>query len=602
MGHTLNQMFTDSVIKFSDSPAIFHKIGGKYRAINYRELGEKVRTLASGLVALGVQKGDRVALISENRPEWAIADISFMQIGAINVAIFPNLPVPQVQYIVADSGSKVILVSDKNQLAKALELKKALSGLLIVTMDCDADTTNGVTTFDEVLKRGEAYPLSDSEYEQHWRSVTTNDWASIVYTSGTTGSPRGAILSHHNFASNVESAKEVMNFHPGDVLLSFSPLNHVMGRLIDHYVPLNCGAAITYVESLRQLRQNMTEVKPHFMLLVPRVFEIFQEALLRSIAKESLLKQWFFDLARSVGQRRNECCRERRAVPPILRFQWWLANKIVLNKIREQIGLQRLRFFFSGGAPLPVSTAEFFHTIGLAILEGYGLTETSPLVSANRPEWFKVGTVGKPVKEVEVRIADDGEILVRGPNVFKGYYNNPKETSEAIDAEGWFHTGDIGQLDEDNFLIIKGRKKELLVLANGKKVAPQPIENRIKESPYIAQIVLLGDKENTVSALVVPSFQHIRDWAKESCINFSFDDNSTLVQHPDVNSLIRNEIQRLSGDLADFEKIHVFRLMDREFTIESGEMTPTLKIKRHFVLEKYKCLIEEMYRGQAGKR
>ena len=598
MGYTLNQMFTESVIKFSDNPAIFHKVHGKYMAIKYRQLGEKVRTLASGLVALGVQKGDRIALISENRPEWAIADISLMQIGAINVAIFPTLPTSQVQYIVADSGSKIILISDKNQLAKALELKKALPRLLIVTMDCDADTTNGVMTFDEVLKRGEAYPLNDLEYEQHWRSVKPSDWASIVYTSGTTGSPRGAILSHHNFASNVEAAREVMNFHPGDVLLSFAPLNHVMGRLIDHYVPLNCGAAIAYVESLRQLRQNMIEVKPHFMLLVPRVFEIFQEGLLRNIAKQSSLKQKFLHWALSIGQRRSsKCFRERRDISLIFKFQWWLANKIALNKIRGQMGLQRLRFFFSGGAPLSIATAQFFHTMGLVILEGYGLTETSPLVSANRPEWFKFGTVGQPVKGVEVKIADDGEILVRGPNVLQGYYNKPKETSEAIDADGWFHTGDIGKFDEDNFLTITGRKKELLVLANGKKVAPQPIENRMKESAYITQIILLGDKENTISALIVPSFERIKDWAKECCIDFSYEDNSELVHHPEVNSLIRREIQRLSGDLADFEKIHLFTLIDQEFTIERGEMTPTLKIKRHVLVEKYKDVIEAMYRG-----
>lgn len=597
MQYTLNQMFIESVKKFSNSPAIFNKVHGEYRTIKYRELGEKVRMLTSGLVALGVQKGDRIALISENRLEWTIADISFMQIGAINVAIFPTLPVPQVQYIVADSGSKIIFVSNKNQLAKALELKKALSRLLIVTMDCNADNKNGVITFDEVVKRGEAYPLNDAEYEHHWGSVRPNDWASIVYTSGTTGSPKGVILSHHNFASIVKAAQEFIKLHPGDVLLSFAPLNHVMGRLIDHYFPLNCGVAIAYVESLRRLRHNMTEVKPHFMLLVPRVFEIFQERLLRNIAKESYLKQKLFHWALSIGKRRSKFFRMRRDIPLIYNFWWWLANKIVLNNIREQMGLQRLRLFVSGGAPLSIGTAEFFHSIGLIILEGYGLTETSTLVSANRPQWFKFGTGGQPVKDVEVKIADDGEILVRGPNVLQGYYNKPKETSEVIDTEGWFHTGDIGEFDEDNFLKITDRKKDLIVLANGKKVAPQPIENRMKESPYIAQIILLGDKENTVSALIVPSFEHIKDWAKKCSISISFDDNSKLAQHPEVNSLIRNEIQRLSGDLADFEKIRLFTLTVQDFTVESGELTPTLKVKRHFLIEKYKDVIEAMYRG-----
>jgi long-chain acyl-CoA synthetase len=591
---TLNWMFQMSVEKFGDSPALSSKVAGEYRAITYREMASKVRALASGLVASGIEKGDRIALISENRPEWAIADIGIMHIGAINVAIFPTLPAPQVKYIIGDSGSKIIIVSDKKQLRKALEVKESLPDLHIVTMDCPADAANDVTTFDDVMKCGEASPLSDLDYEERWKSVQPDDWASIIYTSGTTGDPKGAILSHYNFASNVEAAQEVLTFHHGDVLLSFVPLNHAMGRLVDHYLPLSCGSMIAYVENLRRLRQNIGE--PHYMLLVPRVLEMFQEGLMGTIGKEPPRKRKFFDWALSVGKRSCEEIQEKQHVSPLLAFQCWLANKLVFSKIRERLGLQRLKLFFSGGAPLSKTTAEFFSAMRLTILEGYGLTETSPLVAVNRLNHVRFGTVGLPVKGIEVMLDEDGEILVRGPNVMQGYFKKPEESAETIDSEGWFHTGDIGEFDGDGFLKITDRKKNLLVLANGKKVAPQPIENRLLESYYISQIILLGDNRSTVTALIVPNFKSLTDWTKERDIRVNSDDTGELTRHPEVHRLIQDEIQRLSQDLASFEKVHRFSLIDHEFTVETGELTPTLKVRRRVVMEKYKDLIEAMYR------
>jgi long-chain acyl-CoA synthetase len=593
---TLNWMFQMSVEKFGDSPALSRKVAGKYSAITYREMATKVRALASGLVASGIEKGDRIALISENRPEWAIADIGIMHIGAINVAIFPTLPAGQVHYIVADSGAKIIIVSDRKQLTKALEVKKTLPKLRIITMDCTADAANDVMTFNDVSRQGEASSFSETDYEQRWQGIQPNDRASIIYTSGTTGDPKGAILSHYNFASNVEAAQEVLTFHHGDVLLSFVPLNHVMGRLVDHYLPLSCGSMIAYVENLRRLRQNIGEVKPHYMLLVPRVLEMFQEGLMGTIGKEPPRKRKFFDWALSVGKRSCEEIQEKQHVSPLLAFQCWLANKLVFSKIRERMGLQRLKLFFSGGAPLSKTTAEFFSAMRLTILEGYGLTETSPLVAVNRLNHVKFGTVGLPVKGVEVMLDEDGEILVRGPNVMQGYHKKSKESAEAIDSGGWFHTGDIGELDGDGFLKITDRKKNLLVLANGKKVAPQPIENRLLESNYISQIILLGDKRSTVTALIVPNFKSLRDWTKERDIPVNSDDTGELTRHPEVRRLIQDEIQRLSHDLASFEKVHRFSLIDHEFTVETGELTPTLKVRRRVVMEKHKDLIEAMYR------
>jgi long-chain acyl-CoA synthetase len=596
MADTLNRVFQDSVKKFAFSPALSSKIAGAYKALTYQEMSARVRAFASGLVALGVKRGDRIALLSENRPEWAIADIGIMHIGAVNVAIFPTLPPGQVRYIVNDSGAKIILVSDKSQLLKALEVKKELPDLRIITMDCPADATKGVATFDEVTRRGEASKFSDTDYNKLWQSARPDDWASIIYTSGTTGDPKGAILSHYNFTSNIEAAQDVLTLQPEDVLLSIIPLNHVMGRMADHYLPISCGATVAYIENLRRLKQNMTEIRPHYMVLVPRFFEMFQEGLLTSIAKEPFPKQKLFHWALSVGKRYFESVQEKESIPGFLAFQRWLADKLVFAKIRERLGLGRLKFFVSGSAPLPESTAEFFYSMGLKILEGYGLTETSPLIAVNRPHLLKLGTVGPPVKGVEVNIAEDGEILVRGPNVMQGYYNRPAETADTIDAERWFHTGDIGGFDEEGFLKITDRKKDLIVLANGKKVAPQPIENRLKESHYISQIVLLGDKKSTVTALVVPAFERVKKSLKEHDTIVSDEDNSEIAHQTDVNRLIRGEIQRLSDEFADYEKVHRFTLIDHEFTVESGEMTPTLKVKRRVVMERYRDLIDTMYR------
>jgi long-chain acyl-CoA synthetase len=323
---------------------------------------------------------------------------------------------------------------------------------------------------------------------------------------------------------------------------------------------------------------------------------MFQEGLMGTIGKEPPRKRKFFDWALSVGKRSCEEIQEKQHVSPLLTFQCWLGNKLVFSKIRERMGLQRLKLFFSGGAPLSKTTAEFFSAMGLTILEGYGLTETSPLVAVNRLNHVKFGTVGLPVKGVEVKLDEDCEILVRGPNVMQGYFKKPEESAETIDSESWFHTGDIGEFDGDGFLKITDRKKNLLVLANGKKVAPQPIENRLLESTFISQIMLLGDNRSTVTALIVPNFKSLTDWIEERDIRVNSDDTGELTRHIEVHRIIQEEIQRLSHDLASFEKVHRFSLIDHEFTVENGELTPTLKVRRRAVMEKYKDLIEAMYR------
>ncbi|NLW34017.1 AMP-dependent synthetase/ligase [Syntrophorhabdus aromaticivorans] len=596
MTETLAQMFQESVEKFPELPALMVKTEGAYTSITYRGMAQKVRGLGRGFIALGIQKKDHVALLSESRPEWAISDMALVHIGAVNVALFPNIPASQVEYSLSDSGSGTLIVSDRTQLKKAMGIRDRLKYLRIIAMEPPPDGTADVLTFDEVLKLGEASPGTDAEFDERWKAVKPEDRASIIYTSGTTGDPKGVILSHSNFVFNVKAGKHVLCFRPGEILLSFVPLNHVMGRFVDHYLPLSSGSTVAYVESLLKLRQNLQEIQPHYMLLVPRVLDMFREGILAGMTKKSRRTQVIFHWALSAGK---ECCRlieSRQAIPLVTSFRWFLADRLVFRKIKNRLGLQRLKFFFSGGAPLSRSTAEFFGAIRLRVMEGYGLSETAPLVTVNPSSLLKFGTVGLPLDGIEVKIADDSEILVRGPNVMQGYHNRPEDTAEVIDSQGWFHTGDIGEFDGEGYLRITDRKKNLIVLSNGKKVAPQPLENRLTESPFIAHATVIGDQRNTITALLFPSFKHLRDLAKEKKLDVDSDNNETLVSHPDIERLMKHEIDRLLPDLADFEKIRRFSIVGEELSVENGTLTPTLKVRRRMVLERYKDAVEAMYR------
>ena len=595
-GKTLPEMFHRTVEKFPEVPALVGSVQGRYHSITYRHMAEKVRSFGRGLLAIGVRSKDHVALLSENRPEWAIADMAFAHIGAVNVALFPNIPTGQVEYIISDAGAKIIVVSNRAQLKKALEIRNRNKHLRIISMETPPDGATDIVTYDGVIGLGESSPETDTEFEKRTHNTRPDDWASIIYTSGTTGDPKGVILSHSNFVSNVEAAREVLHFQSGEVLLSFVPLNHVMGRLVDHYLPLSTGSTIAYAESLLRLRQNLHELRPHYMLLVPRVLEMFHEGILATVAKASPMAQRIFNQALSAGTR---CCRlmeHKQTVPFYLTFLWRLADFLVFGKIRTSLGLERLKFFFSGGASLPLAVAEFYCAFNIRVMEGYGLSETSPLVAVNPVNLLKFGTVGLPIKGVEIKIADDGEILVKGPNVMEGYYNKPADTAEAIDKNGWFHTGDIGQLDEDGYLEITDRKKNLIVLSNGKKVAPQPMENKLSESPFISYAIIIGDKRNTITAMLAPNFKNIRDWTENNKLDLDLHDNMAIASHQEVVRLIKSEIERLLPDLADYEKIRKFSIISEELNVENGALTPTLKVKKRILLERYKDVIEAMYR------
>ncbi len=586
---TLISMFEQSVEEHGSKPALAHKPkGGTYQDISYTEFGESVDAFSKGLSTLGVQKGDRVAIVSENRPEWAISDFGILKTSAVNVPMFSTLTAAQVGYILNDSGAKIICVSTTKQLEKVISIREEVPSLeqIIIYDELEDEAPEGVTEFADVCSQG-------METDVTLDDVTDEDeTATIIYTSGTTGNPKGVMLTHANFISNYNAAISLVDVGDTDVLLSFLPLSHVFERLGGHYVPIFSGAKVAYAESTFTVAQNMQEVSPTVMLSVPRLYETMHDRVLRAVEAGSSLKQKIFHWGVSVGSAVSSEVQQGKNPSAILKLKQSIADKLVFAKLKTATG-GKLRFFISGGAALPQSIAEFFHAAGILILEGYGLTETSPVISLNYPEKWKFGTVGVPVPGIEVQIAEDGEILTRGLHVMKGYYNNESATAEVIDADGWFHTGDIGIIDEDGFIKITDRKKNIIVLSNGKNVAPQPIESQLVQSSFIDQIMLVGNECKNIAALIVPNFDALKSWASENDINNS--GISELLKTRDVQQLIQKEIRERMTDFADFEQVRRFALLEKEFSQEEDEMTPTLKLKRNVIIEKYGDVIEGMY-------
>ena len=586
---TLISMFEQSIQQYGSKPALAHKPkGGTYQDISYAKLGESVDAFSKGLNALGVQKDDRVAILSENRPEWAITDFGSLKAGAVTVPMFSTLTAAQVRYILNDSGAKITCVSTEAQLKKVLSIRDNVPTLehIILYDAIEDETPEGVIRFEHICEDAEAAVSGESA------EVSEDDIATIIYTSGTTGNPKGVMLTHANFMSNLQACKSLIDVGETDVLLSFLPLSHVFERLGGHYVPIFSGAKVAYAESTFTVARNMQEVSPTVMLSVPRLYETMYDRVLSAVQAGSPLKQKIFHWGVSVGSAVSSAIQQGKNPSALLRMKQGIANKLVFAKLKAATG-GRLRFFVSGGAALPQSIAEFFHAAGILILEGYGLTETSPVISMNHPEKWKFGTVGVPVPGVEVQIAEDGEILTRGPHVMKGYFNNETETAAVIDADNWFHTGDIGLIDEDGFVKITDRKKNIIVLSNGKNVAPQPIESALVQSPFISQIMLIGNERKNLAALIVPNFDAFKAWASENGVET--DDLSAMLQTSEIQQLIQRDIRSRLMDFADFEQVRRFALLDKEFSQEDDEMTPTLKLKRNVIIEKYGNVIEQMY-------
>ena len=558
-----------------------HKVKGAYVPISTDEFGTRVRDLSLGLRSLGGRPGEKMVILAENGPDWIIADYANLCMGAVTVPIYPTLVPEQIRYIIDDSDASVVFCSSPALWERLAPVRSSLTKVrdwIVFFPEAPA----GTLPLAAVLEKGRA--MADAQpdlFETGARAVKPGDLASIIYTSGTTGIPKGVMLSHGNFVSNIDTLAAVIKFGHPDVVLSFLPLSHVLERMVTMaFMSKGCG--IGYAESVDTVAANLLELKPHIMVSVPRLFEKLYAKIMDNVLAGSSLKRKIFGWAINVGSRGKRSG-----------FRYALARKLVFSKILEKTG-GRVRFFVSGGAPLSKDIAEFFHALGLVVLEGYGLTETAPVIAVNTFEALRFGTVGKPIPGVTVRIAPDGEILVKGPNVMKGYYKKEAETREAFDAEGWFHTGDIGHLDADGFLTITDRKKDLIVTAGGKNIAPQPIENMLKRSPYITNAVVVGGRRKFISALLVPEMSELEKYAKGAGI--AFGGPKDLLGNPAIRDFLLAEVDRHTPNLAPYEKVKRIALLDREFEIEREELTPTLKVKRSRVEEKYKDLIDSMYK------
>jgi long-chain acyl-CoA synthetase len=577
-------------------PVYQYKEDGAYKSISYSELRRNVDLFAFGLASLGLKRGERVSIISENRPEWVIADQAITLLGAITVPLYPTMTAKQIEYIFNDAGVRFAIVSNQFQLTKAVKAREATPSLekLIIMSLKGAVSEQDTLLFTDILRMGERFEKEDPDHlNASFTLVKPEDILTLIYTSGTTGNPKGVMLTHANLCSNVIAAADAIPLGPGDTLLSFLPLSHSFERMAGYYTAMACGCTVAYAESVETVRENMLEVKPTIVTTVPRLFERIHSRVLKQVENGPAAKKKIFRWAIGVGHAYAARARKGR-VGPALRLQRLVADRLVYSKLKERTG-GRMRFFVSGGAALAREFGEFFEAVGLTIIEGYGLTETSPVISVNRLNDYRFGTVGKPVRGVEVKIAGDGEILTRGPNIMKGYWNNPQATKEMIDSEGWLHTGDIGVLDAEGFLHITDRKKHLFVSSGGKNIAPQPIENLFLGSKYIEQFMLIGDRRMFLTALIVPDFEALKEYADARRINYA--DNAELASHPEINDLIEKDIGRIQKDLANYERVRKFTLLEKQFSIEEGELTPTQKVRRKIIEEKYAHLIEGMYQG-----
>jgi long-chain acyl-CoA synthetase len=575
---------------------LLHKKDGAWRPTSTKEFTERVQALAAALEGLGVKTGDRVALLSENRPEWAITDFACQCYGAILVPIFPTMVSEQAEYLLRDSGSVVAFCSNAVQAQKVLDARSTCPMLKKVVL-FDEAVVKGTEPFDDVLVEGrKAHAADPSAFDRRADARKPDDLATLIYTSGTTGEPKGAMLLQSNFVSNVLATSDLLPLPPTTVALSFLPLSHVLERMLEYFY-YHFGVTIAFAESIDKLKDNLSEINPHIFAAVPRVYEKVYGRVMDNVSKAPAARQKLFFRALDVGKRVLVLRAQKKTPDVFLAIQHFVFDHLVFGKIRTALG-SRFRYSISGGAPLSKELAEFFWAVGVEVYEGYGLTETSPVISVNYPGAWRLGSVGRIIPGVECRIAPDGEILTRGPHVMRGYFNKPDATKEAIDADGWFHTGDIGKIDADGFLAITDRKKELIVNANGKNIAPAPIEGFLKGNPFISLPVIIGDRRRYLSCLIIPNFDKLKDWAGQNGLgSLSFE---SLAEEPRVKDLYQKAIDEWNAGKSHEQQIVKFAILPADLSIEGGELTPTLKVKRRIIDQKYKAIIDSLYAGNAG--
>ena len=591
---TLNDLFCRVAAAANPRAVIWQDEFGQWQPVSSDQIYQRVRALAQALLGWGAKKGDRIALIGENRWEWAVADFATLAIGAVNVPIYPTLTGEHIAELVRDAGCRIAVVSTRQQFEKLNAVRGQTELERILIMD-SAAPQEGAIAFSEVLagadeRGGERDPVFDALV----RAVEPKDVATLIYTSGTTGEPKGVVLTHGQIAANQNICAMDFNFTSTDSCISFLPLSHITARALD-YVMYLYGAQVAYCSKFDKLPLAMREIRPTVLVGVPRVYEKIRQEVERRAAL-SPVKKRILGWAIGLGGSHIDTVYDGRKPDSLA---WKLANKLAYSKVSEAFG-GRVRIFVSGGAPLGIDTAKWFASVGIALWEGYGLTETSPVISLNTPLKHRMGATGMPLANVELKFAEDGELLARGPSVFSGYWQKPEANAECFDAEGWFRTGDIGHLDADGFLFITDRKKELLKTSGGKLVAPQPIENKLKNNPLIAQAALVGDKHKFISALLSPNFVALEDWAKHHGVEAK--SRAELVADSRMVALYGEIVRTVNGSLANFETVKRFRVVGDEWTQESGELTPSMKLKRRVITAQYAAVIGALYADEATSR
>jgi long-chain acyl-CoA synthetase len=598
---TIPQLFDCSVENYPTTRFLGRKLDGQYTYQTYEKVAGEVLKFASALLQQGIEAHDRVAQISNNRPEWVITDLGTMAVGAVHAPLYATVSHDAFTYILNDSAARILVAENEGHLDMIKACQKNLKSLEGVVALCPFDAANykklKVWSWEDFLKLGEEALDSQRETIQARKNaIEATDVCSLIYTSGTTGEPKGAMLMHGNFLSNSICVRPNIPMSPGEIELSFLPLSHVFERTL-YYLVVTIGGTIAYAESFETVRDNIVEIRPHLVASVPRLYEKIHAAVVSKATNATTMPRmrkrlftWAFDIGKQYCE-----AKWKGSIPPVLAAKNKLAHKLVFSKIHAATG-GRIKIFASGGAPLRADVCEFFLSAGLDLIEGYGLTETSPVITMNPPERPKVGTVGTTIQHVEVKIADDNEILTRGPHVMLGYFNKLEATKQAINDEGWFHTGDIGEFDSDGYLKITDRKKEIIVLSNGKNVAPSPIEQAIKESRYIEQCVLLGDARNFISALVVPAYEAMSSWCKENGVK---DDPIEMADNTKVVEFLTDVVKKACEPFSPYEQVKKIAVLPRELSQDDGELTPTLKIKRRVVNDNFADRIEAIYTKQA---
>ena len=595
---TINELFNKVVAVREKDNLLQYKRDGVWRHISSAEMVNDVKALAVGLHSLGVRVGDRVGLLSENRSEWVITDLGILGCGAADVPVYATQTAHQIEYLIKDSGLEIIFVSTKQQKEKVESAFGQNTKLKLIVSFDDGPEDDRHLNYSSLLEKGrDALAQDGSLFDRLSTAVDADSLGTLIYTSGTTGEPKGVMLTHRNLIANVRNTIKLFGVHPDDIIISYLPLSHVFERATT-YNYLYFGVTICFAESIDQLPRNLQEIHPTFMTSVPRFFEKVYGRISEKMASAPFPQKQIAFWAVSIGRRYAQVVNNRKHPGPLLKLKHSIASKLVFQKWRDAFG-GRLRCAVSGGAALPVDIGFVFLAAGIEILQGYGLTETTAGISTNTIHENRIGTVGKVIPNVELKLAGDGEILVKGDNITTGYYNRPDADAEAFDGEGWFKTGDIGQLDQDGFLTITDRKKDLIKTSGGKYIAPQPIENLIKGSRFISQVVVVGNGRKYASALIVPNKETLQSYAKLKGIVVST--GTDLIRDERIVDLIERQVAKFTEELARYETIKRVALLDHELTIEGGEMTPTLKVKRRFVEEKYKEIIDRLYDETADK-